>query len=163
LQHIVVAGDGNAVEFQTGSSVNLIAGNTIQLLPGTTIQEGANVHAYITTDGLYCDIVQPSIAITDLVNLKKADISNQTKGDEKPIGQQCITVFPNPNNGKFTIKIDGAEKATHIVIYNLLGAIVHQDIINSEKTIEIANVQRGIYFLKTLNTNELLFQKILIR
>jgi hypothetical protein len=162
LQHIVVAGDGNMVEFQSGSSVNLIAGQTLQLMPGTTIQEGANVHAYISTDGLFCDELKSTVTGTASFARNSDDSKNQRNVAEMPIGQ-CINVFPNPSNGKFTVKVDGVDHPVKIVIYNLPGAMVYQDVINTEKTIEISEVQPGLYFVKMISSNRSFIQKIVIK
>jgi chitodextrinase len=155
---ITVAGDGTAVTFESGSTINLIAGNTIRFLPGFHAQEGNTTFARITTNGEFCFPAAGSIVSNP------PDVKSGLPDDGDPeLNEERLTVFPNPNNGRFTIKVEGMDQDTRIVIYNLLGAIVHQDIIGTEKTIEIANVQRGIYFLKTLNTHALLFQKILIQ
>jgi len=163
IQNIVVAGDGNAVEFQNGSSVNLIAGQSIQLLPGTTIQEGANVHASITTDGSFCDLVQSSVFIASLFAPKTVDNTYQNKDIEMEIEEQSIHVFPNPNNGKFTLKVEGVAQPVQIKIYNLLGAIVYQDKVTTEKTIDISDKQRGLYFVKIISSRKSLIKKILIK
>jgi hypothetical protein len=162
-QNIVLAGNGSIVEFEGGSKVDLIAGNSIKLLPGTYVQEGANVHAYISSDGSFCNIVNSSNQITKPIATKSLEIRNQKQYSVNDVEQQNIKVYPNPNKGIFTVKVEGLDQAAQIVIYNLLGSKVHQDIINAEKTIDISEIQRGLYFIKTINSKELLFQKIFIK
>jgi hypothetical protein len=162
FQHILVAGDGNPVEFESGSKVNLIAGSSIQFLPGTYIREGANVHAYISTDGSFCDLAKSPIIETKPIAAKSLDVENQKPIKNESIKQQSIKVFPNPNNGLFTVTVEGLDQAAQLVVYNLLGTIVHQNIIHTEKTIDISDLQRGLYVVRIINKNELLSQKILI-
>ena len=59
-----------------------------------------------------------------------------------------MNVYPNPNNGNFTIKSDLNEKGT-LELFNMSGQLVHtQEIENlSEKMIEVKNLTPGVYTL----------------
>jgi Secretion system C-terminal sorting domain len=67
-------------------------------------------------------------------------------------------VFPNPNNGWFTIKYNGSanHKAVYIKITDALGKIVfqkEQDNFNNEMQLDISNQVPGIYTLKIASDN----------
>lgn len=59
-----------------------------------------------------------------------------------------MNVYPNPNNGNFTIKSDLNEKGT-LEMFNMSGQLVYtQEIDNlSEKMIEVKNLTPGVYTL----------------
>jgi len=162
VQNIVIAENGNQVLFQNGSNTNLIAGRSIRFLPGTVIEAGAYVHANITPNGSFCESVQSAIVSAE-PEIEKSIIDSFEENNKEIQKQQSIKVYPNPNNGMFTLKAEGFEHDAHIVIYNFHGAIVYQDNINAEKSIDISTIQRGLYFIKTTNSIEPLTQKIIIR
>lgn len=67
-------------------------------------------------------------------------------------------VFPNPNNGWFTIKYNGSSnyKEVYITITDALGKIVFhkkQDNVNNEIQLDISNQTPGIYTLKIASEN----------
>ena len=158
---IVIAGNTSTVSFASGSWVTLIAGQTIQLKPGTHIQQGSYVNASITPNGEFCDQIQ-QVALSAKTFAQKSD--NINKPDSAAISsEQTLRVFPNPNNGYFSIQVKGFNHATPIIIYNALGENIHNDIINFEKTIDISYVQKGLYFIKTFSENKQIIQKVLIR
>jgi len=164
LQNIVVAGDGNIVEFQSGSSVNLIAGQSIQLLSGTQIQYGAYVNAQITTDESFCELFQPSIVSAEPINLKSKNEQKENPDNKEVNKQQSIKVFPNPNNGRFTIEISNFKDGAKIFVYNMLGGVVYSSTLKNMELnyVYLPEIRKGIYFVSVLGENEYLVKKILI-
>jgi peptidoglycan/xylan/chitin deacetylase (PgdA/CDA1 family) len=55
LNTITVAGNGNTFVMQAGSQASFVAGNNIVFKPGFHAQPGSTAHAYITTNGEYCN------------------------------------------------------------------------------------------------------------
>jgi chitodextrinase len=159
---LIVAGVGKSVTFESGSTINLIAGQSIRFLPGFHAQEGNSTYARITTNGEFCFPSGGSIVGNSPDEKSGINVENELAPNSTNKKMQ-LKVFPNPNNGKFTVKVEGSKKATHIVIYNSLGSIVYLDVINAEKTIDVSNTERGLYFIKAVLGNELLIKKILIQ
>jgi hypothetical protein len=73
-----------------------------------------------------------------------------------------IKVFPNPNNGKFTLYVEGIEIVAPFVIFNLQGTIIYNDIIHNDKSVDVSGMQGGLYFVKILKDNKIYTHKILI-
>ncbi len=62
-----------------------------------------------------------------------------------------LSLFPNPNDGSFTI--EGLERDNLIEIYDALGQIVFQTMAsNSTASVNIKNYDKGVYFCKITNT-----------
>ena len=59
---------------------------------------------------------------------------------------QGITIFPNPNQGVFTIS--NLKAPAVIEVYDMLGKKVHEQNINNNQEIRLHNVSKGIYFAK---------------
>lgn len=72
----------------------------------------------------------------------------------------ALRVFPNPNNGIFTLTCDNN---ANILITDITGATVlisEQGL--SSREINMKNFESGIYFLRTVKDNEFFCQKIII-
>ncbi|WP_204344057.1 BNR-4 repeat-containing protein [Psychroserpens algicola] len=74
-------------------------------------------------------------------------------------------IFPNPADDAFTIQLNSVNKA-NVIIYNMLGKIVYQDTMNSDR-IDIANngqFKSGLYLIKVVDENQRVFHtKLMIR
>ncbi len=80
-----------------------------------------------------------------------------------------VAVFPNPNNGTFTVKLSSESNETvKLSIRSIVGEVVYteeQITVNGEfvKTIDLSNFAEGIYFLMLENNNKVLTEKIIIQ
>ena len=73
-----------------------------------------------------------------------------------------FTVFPNPNTGKFIIKLnDIYDKNTEITITNQLGQLVYKTNPNSQfVNINLNGIAKGLYLIKINNKNLQSIKKI---
>ncbi len=73
-----------------------------------------------------------------------------------------LSIFPNPASTTLTIK-NTMLKLQGIKIINLLGALVYQSSINkNQTTIDIANLEAGIYFVQVTDENKNVTNKKII-
>lgn len=78
-----------------------------------------------------------------------------------------FNVFPNPNNGTFTIQLDKAHSNVSIYVYDLIGRIVYSnnglfDQLNTE-IIKLPDVSDGLYYVHLVSENINAFEKIIIK
>ena len=75
-----------------------------------------------------------------------------------------ICVYPNPNDGNFKLKISDLKNAYNIKIFDLFGKSVYQQNNCTKQllTINLNNMDKGIYLMKIETKNKILTKKIII-
>ena len=139
-QTITVAENGPVVA-NNNSTVTFIAGESIVFYPGFHAQPGSNVHAYITTNQTFCEAIKSQTIVSANTNFD-ININEETLQTEG-----SILVFPNPNNGRFTLQLQNYNNHAQVMIVNLAGKVIYQSTVNSAVDVEIdmLNAPRGIY------------------
>jgi len=163
-QNIVIAGDGNVVDFQSGSSVNLIAGNSIQLLPGTYMHEGAAIHAWVTPDSTFCEQNEASVSYKNSFE-KARKIDASIDASEKGMDGEQLKIYPNPGNGVFTIELANFQNQVTICVTNLLGTIIYpQHIIPSTHFgLDLSTKPKGIYIVRLSDGKKVINKRIILK
>lgn len=161
IQSILVAENGNEVLFQNGSNTNLIAGQFIRFLPGTVIEPGAYVHAYITTDGSFCDDLPEAVMAAP--NALEKSVESEDISTIELFQKAILKVYPNPSNGRFTVQTSGFEDQNNVFIYNNLGALVYKTRMAGEASLELFDLKKGLYIVKIINNKTALSQRIIIQ
>ncbi|MDA3881316.1 MAG: C25 family cysteine peptidase [Prolixibacteraceae bacterium] len=159
---LTVAGDGSTVDLMSGSYTNFIAGQSIRFLPGFHAQTGSILNAWITTIGEFCnDLPAPIMAVEPLAGKSAGIEAPELK--QGTLEQPNLKVYPNPNNGRFTIKLENIESETRVLMYSSVGQVVY-DATMTEKlnSVELPNLQRGIYLIKAINQQKQFEQKMMI-
>ena len=144
LETITVAGSGTTFVVEPGGDATFIAGQKILFLPGTTVQSGGHMWAYITTTGVYCGILAPSI------------VSVATEEFTPPYSDKSFfKVYPNPTSGKFTMELTGVDEESEVFveIYTMRGESMHKVKLIGETSHEftLEGNPPGIYILRILN------------
>jgi hypothetical protein len=130
-------------------------------LPGTVIEPGAYVHAYITEDNSFCDNLSEAIVAAPKIAEKSIEDNGLIIENEQQ--QAFIKVFPNPNNGQFTIVANGFDNNTLVFIYNALGKVVAKERFETQISIDLSYCTKGLYFVKAINKGKPVVQKVVIR
>ena len=69
-------------------------------------------------------------------------------------GSGLINVYPNPNNGKFTLSPSNVNAACNVEIYNILGENIYQSRLNANSTeINLSGQPEGIYLYRVISEN----------
>ena len=70
------------------------------------------------------------------------------------IGKEGFNLYPNPNNGEFTVVCDNDSQFTHIAVYDIAGKMIKKTKVLSETfSIDIKDYPSGIYFVKMYSGN----------
>ena len=79
-----------------------------------------------------------------------------------------LTIFPNPNDGSFSIKFSSVEKNIQVRIYNIQGKIVYErnDITCDEEcstNVQLVDANSGFYFLRITTPKGVSTSKIILK
>jgi hypothetical protein len=73
----------------------------------------------------------------------------------------AITVYPNPNNGRYTVK---GNNITSIEVYNVVGENVFQSMINNQQSdIDLSNNASGIYLMKIYKGQTFIIERVVVQ
>lgn len=163
---ITVAGNGTTVDFESGADVLLIAGKIIRFLPGFHAFEGSYMNASITTNNTFCDSYIVSSSNYNEPIASKSSQMQEAKNLKKVLSRKLdVNIFPNPNNGRFIVELNQFEEPVSIKVFDLLGATVFSKNIQvlEQFTVELPNVQQGVYLVQINNGQESIIRKIIIK
>lgn len=82
--------------------------------------------------------------------------------DEAAELQPALVVFPNPANTQATI-LTGTNQPSTLQLYNVNGQLVQQCNVSSEHTIDLSNMERGVYVVRVSNQNGVRSSKIVVK
>ena len=80
------------------------------------------------------------------------------------LGNDLLSVYPNPTNGKLTINFTNEIKKAEISVLNITGEKVRMISCNSSTTVlDLSDITKGIYFLKINSGDNSQLQKIILQ
>ena len=113
---------------------------------GSTTQAVSNLasgnqYSVTVTDANGCEV-------TDNVDVISGIIESEIEGD--------ITLYPNPNNGEFQLRLDNVENGVYnISVKNIVGQVVYQNVANVSgsynENVKLPSMLSGIYFMEISN------------
>ena len=71
----------------------------------------------------------------------------------------AVTLFPNPNNGSFSINLP--EEDCNITVFNSLGQIMHHCQGNGLTTLNLNHLGKGMYFVTVTSANQTTTRKFI--
>lgn len=124
------------------------AGKIIHLKSGFSAKNGSVFRAYVEND---------QEGESDASKTSEQQVVEQSESVVDP-----FIIYPNPNNGNFTIGLNDLQEGT-IQIVDILGLTVYQsDFKNqSEIKIDIQDTKKGIYAVKVNAKNQVYTRKII--
>jgi PKD repeat protein len=112
----------------------------------------------IACNGNICDTIQ------------KTDFINVLPNGQVEIGASLIAkVFPNPNDGSFTLELNSTDRQTaNLFIYNSLGQLIINEplefIGHLQKQLQLTDKPKGVYFINVSTKNGIVFrEKVIIQ
>jgi Secretion system C-terminal sorting domain len=130
---VVTNGNPVNLSFQWLKNGGPIAGATSSTYTSSSLGAGDQISLYVTSNKP-CTV--PDTLVTGSINLAVGDV-NSTAGN--------IEVYPNPNNGTFTMTSPGLSKGEEVLIYNIVGQKVYSSAITEQKKIISLDVPAGVY------------------
>lgn len=154
-----------------GADVNFVGGDyydesTIKLLPGFTVNNGAKFRAYRGKIESTTSLLKSSEDELTNTNSETQDIELKYSIEEMDFNEMqtvsTIAVYPNPTSGQLNIKVDNVNDLIQLSICNISGHIILATQISElETTLDISEVQEGVYFIKLQKNNEVITKQII--
>ncbi len=78
-----------------------------------------------------------------------------------------FVIYPNPNNGEFTVKFSGATGDVNLEVFDIRGRSILQNTYSNttnefNKSLSLGNVQSGMYLLNIKNNGQTVTKKIIV-
>ena len=64
-----------------------------------------------------------------------------------------FTIYPNPSSNVLNLKLTHNNKSTKIEVFDVLGKLTYNAMVNSETSINVTNWNSGLYFVKLSSEN----------
>lgn len=143
----------NQIWAATGSSVNLVVtlGGPPTAVTQPTAWSGAVTITTTTSTVAACGSVPARLA--------SSETETETELPESAIAP--LVVFPNPNNGQFSI-LSSSDHAKDVYIYDMNGRLVDSNIQTTETilSIDISSEAKGLYLVKVVNGENVQTEKV---
>jgi PKD repeat protein len=121
--------------------------------PETSTEENPTEIYYLIMDWDYYDVtlvVSNEFGSDSLIKDDYIEVIPENV-NEKILTNQNVKLFPNPNDGNFTISIPASADA-EVNIIDLQGRSVLYDKISGSQQINVKSIERGIYIVKIFDT-----------
>jgi hypothetical protein len=155
---------GDYVIEETGN-ITVYAGEKVVMKPGFHAKAGSKFHAFIKTPE--CDLSNKSMLSTNYKeNTEEQFNSKATKerlNNENQKESKKVKVYPNPNNGKFTLEVSDLYLEGEIMLFDTYGNMLYLEIVKHNKMQIIRNLERGVYYVTVINGNNKHVEKIVVQ
>ncbi|MBQ4804369.1 T9SS type A sorting domain-containing protein [Aquimarina sp. MMG015] len=75
-----------------------------------------------------------------------------------------LTIFPNPSNGVFTLKLVDFNNESEITIYNIIGGVVKSFKTNEiTNTVDLSSYSAGVYLVDMRNNNKRIVKRVILK
>lgn len=141
---------GTSYSWDFGDSSPLATGSTPS---HTYAADGSFMVTLIATNDCGSDTITQSLSVV---------------GIERGLRQESVTVYPNPNNGSFTLAFTSYDLSdVDVQIFNLQGKIVYTNQFESvsgsvEEDITVENIASGVYFVRLTSSDQVVTRKLTI-
>jgi hypothetical protein len=143
------------------TTVNIHSQQGVTLKPGFWAKNGSNVRITAAQPSssslLSAQAVEAENESDRLTSLEQAVALPKT-------GDIDFTVYPNPNDGNFTVKVTGNMQACTVEIFNVSGRIMGKvDSNTGTLTINRSDLLPGIYYLKLSARSDSAVKKLIVK
>ena len=155
---------GDYIIEETGN-ITVYAGEKVVMKPGFQIKAGAKFHAFIKEPE--CEVSNKSMLSTNNTeNTEEQFNSKETRkmlNNENQKESKKVKVYPNPNNGAFTLEVNDSYLDGEMMLFDTYGKMLYLEKVKHNKMQIIRNLERGVYYVTVINGNNKHVEKIVVQ
>ena len=155
--HVEVMTAGGSV---TPKDTTVVVGSDVTLM--VTPSDGFHISQLDIDGNLISNFASNEIVFRDIHEDHNVTISFFPNSIEDEAFAN-LSVYPNPNNGQFTVSSDDFEGDVTFQIYSISGSMMDEKTVNSEKTVSFdKSLPAGTYFLRIIAGGKVSTRKIVV-
>ena len=155
--HVEVATAGGTV---TPKDTTVVIGSDVTLT--ITPNEGYHISQLSIDGNIIANYASNEIIFRDINEDHEVSISFFPNSVEDEMFSN-LSIYPNPNNGQFTVSSDDFDGNVTFQIYSISGAIMDEMSINGEKSVSFSkSLPAGTYFLRIIAGDKVATRKIVV-
>jgi hypothetical protein len=143
----------NVGHFKTGHKYRITYATWSSTCPWTQV----SATMYMCNGG--CRMSSPEIVYGDVTTENTTLYGAQYQSSM--MNHQEINIFPNPNNGSFTLAVNSS-KTKNIFVYDMMGKLVYSIDQTTDSTIpvDLTNQPDGVYFVRVVMGDAVVTEKL---
>lgn len=163
------------IENRDGQKVIIINGDKeINLGNSDQMKEKLEVLVDAIDDGDHSKMSKIQIVTVRKVKIHIEDFAKKDESlarlnleKKKELKLQELSYFPNPTDGKFSLRFQGKSVPTEVRITDLTGKVVYSDMMQGfdgqyDKEIDLNDQSKGVYIMQVIQGNKALNKKVVI-
>ena len=155
--HVEVTTAGGSV---TPRDTSVVVGSDVTLI--VTPNDGYHISQLDIDGNLVINYASNEIIFRDIHEDHNVTISFFPNSIEDEVFAN-MSIYPNPNNGQFTVSSEEFEGDVTFQIYSISGAMMETRTVNGEKTVSFdRNLPAGTYFLRVILGDKVATRKIVV-
>ncbi|GAB6011673.1 T9SS type A sorting domain-containing protein [Viscerimonas tarda] len=141
-----------------GNTVNINSQHGVTIGPDFWAKQGSNVTITAAQ-------ASPSLSSAKVVDDPEIATSlEEAVTTQNPSEKFDFTVYPNPNDGNFTVELSGEVQPYTVEIYNASGGMLGKTSCDAEAVnINRSDLPQGIYYVRLLMGKEVATKKVVIK
>ncbi|MFO0358679.1 MAG: T9SS type A sorting domain-containing protein [Sphingobacteriaceae bacterium] len=164
-----------SISVNPNPTVNAVSSTSLICTGEAAILTASGANSYTWSTGPVSNSITVSPTITTVYTVTGSDangcsntntvnlIVSWCTGINENNSHANISVYPNPNQGSFTIKTNSNEVKDLIIVDHLGRTIKQMSIIDRETKIDLTKESNGIYYLLLLQNGQQIYSKKLIK
>ena len=161
-----ITAENTNIQAGTGKTVIFEAGNGITLGPGFKVEAGAHFIARIGDCQLGCDNgrggdEEDMVVFNPSNKPRKSTVNTPAFENEENI--QRVAVYPNPNDGTFTITTNiDPQEIISVQVFSMIGQSIYKQSGLPNSTIQMPSSTSGMFYVEILTKTEKFVRKMVV-
>lgn len=155
--HVEVATAGGTV---TPKDTSVVIGSDVTLR--VSPNDGYHISQLSIDGNIVADYASNEIIFRDIHEDHEVSISFFPNSVEENMFAN-LSIYPNPNNGQFTVSSDDFDGDVTFQIFSVSGAMMDERLVNGEKTVSFdKSLPAGTYFLRIIAGEKVATKKVVV-